>query len=154
MILNRYILLIFLFVSGAVLAHGDKEEKEDSKMVNVETDIGEAVAKLHSALQSGDESTIKSIMHETVLIFEGSGAERSLEEYASHHMKSDIKFLKSMAVKLLERNILIEGNVAVSSSRSKIKGTYKGKSFEKITVETLTLKKIDGIWKVIRVHWS
>ena len=74
--LNRYILLIFLFVSGAVLAHGDKEEKEDSKMVNVETDVGEAVAKLHSALQSGDESTIKSIMHEKVLIFEGAGAER------------------------------------------------------------------------------
>lgn len=97
--LNRYILLIFLFVSGAVLAHGDKDKKEAPQMVNVETNVGEVVAKLHSALQSGDESTIKSIMHEKVLIFEGAGAERSLEEYASHHMKSDIKFLKKHGCK-------------------------------------------------------
>lgn len=148
------LLLITLFISGVATAHGDKESKSNSLMVNINTDVGKVVAQLHSALKNSDENAIKTVMAEDVLIFEGAGAERSLTEYASHHMKSDMKFLKSMDIDLLERNIMIEGNLAVSSSRSKMKGTYKGKDFEKVTVETLILQKIKGEWKVVRVHWS
>lgn len=152
--LNKYLLLVALFVSSSVMAHGNKKPEDTNLMVNVDTEVGKTVAQLHTALISSDESTIKNIMAKDVLIFEGAGAERSLEEYASHHMKSDMKFLRSMDIELLERNIMVEGDIAISSSRSKIKGTYKGKEFEKISIETLVLSKREDGWKIVRVHWS
>ena len=150
-------ILLFIVITGistSSFAHGKKEDKSNQMMVNTETEVGEIVAELHTALRSSDEATIRSILADDVLIFEGSGAERSLEEYASHHMKSDMKFLKNMATELLERNIMIHGDIAVSSSRSKMTGKYKNKDFNKVTVETLILKKAKGGWKIIRIHWS
>jgi len=150
-------ILLFIVITGistSSFAHGKKEDKSNQMMVNTDTEVGEVVAELHTALRSSDEATIRSILADNVLIFEGSGAERSLEEYASHHMKSDMKFLKHMATELLERNIMIHGDVAISSSRSKMTGKYKNKDFNKVTVETLVLKKNSDGWKVIRVHWS
>lgn len=150
-------ILLFIVITGVAtssFAHGKKEDKSNQVMVNTDTKVGEVVAELHTALRSSDEATIRSILADDVLIFEGSGAERSLEEYASHHMKSDMKFLKNMDTELLERNIMIHGDIAVSSSRSKMTGKYKNKDFNKVTVETLILKKSNDGWKVIRVHWS
>jgi mono/diheme cytochrome c family protein len=46
------------------------------------------------ALQSGDTQTATRLMSPTVLIYEGGGAERSRDEYASHHMQADMAFLK------------------------------------------------------------
>ncbi|WP_223668800.1 YybH family protein [Kangiella shandongensis] len=145
---------LLLGLSSSVIAHGDKKPTEQNLFVGTDSAVGKVVEQLHQALSNGDTDTIKSILSDDVLIFEGSGAERSLAEYASHHMKSDIKFLSHMKVKLIERNIMVDGDIAISSSRSKVTGQYKDTKIDKVSIETLVLKKIGGAWKVVRIHWS
>ncbi|AOE49854.1 YybH family protein [Kangiella sediminilitoris] len=155
MLLKKIFTAILLMAfSFSAFSHGDKKEEQSPLMVNTDTEVGKVVAQFHAALQNSDVETIKTILAEDVLIFEGSGAERSLEEYASHHMKSDMKFLASIDSKLIERNIMINGDIAISSSRSKLTGSFKGKELNKVSIETLVLKKVRSAWKVIRVHWS
>jgi ketosteroid isomerase-like protein len=59
-----------------------------------------------------------------------------------------------MEVELIEHQVKIYNNIAISSSRSIIKGKYKGKAIEKTNMETIVLRKSNGKWKIINIHWS
>ena len=145
-----------LFITSlSVFSHGDeKHEKNNPLFTGNDTEVAIVVSQLHEALLAGEQEVIKDILDDQVLIFEGSGAERSYSEYASHHMMSDMAFLSKMNIELIERQIMIRGDIAIASSRSKINGQYKDMNIDKISIETLVLEKKNNQWKVVRVHWS
>jgi ketosteroid isomerase-like protein len=88
------------------------------------------------------------------LILEGKGIERSAEQYASHHMLSDMKFLKAMTTEKIEHHVTQYDAFAFSVSKSTVNGTYKGKEVDRLGNETMTLAKQDGEWKIMHIHWS
>ena len=92
--------------------------------------------------------------NDDVLILEGKGVERSAQEYASHHMLSDMKYLKAMTIESIEHHVTQFDVVAISISRSSVKGTYKDKNIDRIGNETIALKKHDDKWKITHIHWS
>ena len=94
------------------------------------------------------------LLEKSVLIYEGGGVERGAKEYSSHHLLADMAFMSKMEVELIELQVKIYNNIAISSSRSIIKGKYKGKAIEKTNMETIVLKKSNGKWKIINIHWS
>lgn len=74
-------------------SESDHEHTED----NAHGDEGEpvAVAKaFHAALSSGDAAQVERFLAPDVLIMEAGNVERSLSEYAAHHLHADIKFMK------------------------------------------------------------
>ena len=89
-----------------------------------------------------------------MIIFEGGGVERSADEYASHHMLSDMKYLAAIASKQLEHQVFTNDDMAYSISRSKTTGTYKGKKVDYTGMESMTLKNTDSGWKITHIHWS
>ena len=94
------------------------------------------------------------MLADDVIIFEGGGIERSAEEYANHHMLSDMKYLAAIESKKLEHQVFISGDMAYSISRSKTSGTYKDKKVDYTGMETMTLKSTDSGWKITHIHWS
>jgi ketosteroid isomerase-like protein len=81
--------------------------------------------------------------------------ERSLSDYASHHMHADMAYLTGLTITLKEHRVTITGDIAISTAISHAKGEYKGKSVDSISMETLVLaKQKDGSWKITHVHWS
>ncbi len=113
-----------------------------------------AASAFAAALSRGDEATVKSLLAEDVVIYESGGQESSREEYASHHMKSDMAFLAGLAVKLVERKQGGNDDLAWVLTRSRIIGMYKGKAVDLHSTESLVLKRVSGVWRIVHIHWS
>ena len=69
-------------------------------------------------------------------------------------MLSDMKYLAAIDSELLEHNVKVMANSAVSMSRSKATGTYKNKALNYEAMETIVLEKQLDEWKIVRIHWS
>ncbi len=129
-------------------------EAKASMFTGTETTAAKTVLAFHKALETGDVETARNLLVDNVLIFEGQGVERSAKEYASHHMLSDIKYLQAMQIDLIEHHVHEYDGIATSFSRSQLTGTYKGKSIDRASNETITLIKRDSQWKISHIHWS
>jgi hypothetical protein len=33
-------------------------------------------------------------------------------------------------------------------------GTYKGKAVDRLTTETMVLRRVGAAWKIVHIHWS
>jgi ketosteroid isomerase-like protein len=153
--LNVLLLLINVFQVNTLYAHENKSSPARPEYFSgLDNEVAEVVEAFHLALKNGDEDTLKKILAEDVIIFEGGGVERSLKEYASHHMSADIDFLKQVQSSKLEHHIKVNGNTAVSMSRSHLKGKYKDKQIDSEGMETLLLIKTTRQWKIVHIHWS
>jgi uncharacterized membrane protein/ketosteroid isomerase-like protein len=111
-------------------------------------------ASLTQAIGSGDVERLKSLMVSDVLIFESGNVESSLAEYESHHMQSDISFMRTMNSEVISRKVIDAGDTATVVTRSRIYGIYKEKEIELSNTETLVLENQNGDWKIIHIHWS
>ena len=88
-----------------------------------------------------------------MLIYEGGGAEKSREEYASHHLKSDAAFMKTAAVKQISRTGNAIGDLAWIATESTIKAPG-AKPLDLASTETMVLKQIADGWRIVHIHWS
>ena len=149
----RKLLLAFIFVAASctVLAHGDNKQAHQSKLSGSETAPGQALLAFHKALRVQNEVAAKKLLADNVMIVEGGGIERSAEEYASHHMLSDMKFVSTLSSELLEHKVAIYGDSATSFSLTR-NTTESGKTYR--SYETAILTKHDGQWKIAHLHWS
>ncbi len=107
-----------------------------------------------SALRAGDEVAVRAMLAPDVIIAEGGGAERSIEEYAGHHMPADMAFTGAVDFTLKKRDVLQSNDMATVISESQIHGTYKDKTIHSKMMETMVLKMIDGRWRIAHIHWS
>ena len=145
---------------AAPVAHGHDNsdghhDKKDPMMFSgQDSEAGKLVTEFHHALESGDASRVRELLDDNILIFEGGGVERSADQYASHHMISDMAFLKAIDIKVLEQQVKVHGDSAVAMSRSKMNGNYKGKHIDVDSMETMVLHKQNGQWKIVHLHWS
>jgi len=151
-ILNVVILL--LVFSSTAYAHGKNKHQDSSLFKETKSAPAKVVQEFHAALKNKKKSSVLKHLDESVLIYEGGGVERSSQEYASHHLMSDLAFMSKMKVNLIEHQVEVYGDVAISSSRSEIEGEYKNNKIKKTSMETIVLKKEKNKWKIIKIHWS
>lgn len=114
-----------------------------------------AIAKaLHAAISGGDANKVQALLDPNVLILEGGNVERSRAEYAAHHLASDLKFMQSVSYKLERQRGDTTGNLAWVVSEARLTGVREGKPVDLVSTETLVLKKSNGGWKIVHIHWS
>jgi len=143
-----------LFSIGAFSHSNTHVQPSDPLFTGLDSKPADVVSQFHHALKVGDITLVKSLLSSDVLIYESGHAERSSLEYASGHLLSDIKYLSSVQSELIEHQVKVNGNIAVSTSRSKIKKTSDGEVTEYISMETILVSKIDGKWLITHIHWS
>lgn len=147
------LLVLLMTFSFAANAHGDKN-KDNGLFKGIDTPAAKVVLAFHQALKTGNKDLARVQLADDVTIYEGGRVERSADEYAHHHMLSDMKYLASMKSKTLEHQVTVLGNTAISASRSHTQGTYKGKERDYQGMETMVLEKQNGEWKIKHIHWS
>jgi hypothetical protein len=153
--IQTLLLLLGVCFSSTAFSHGDEKHQDKQVMfTGTDTDAGQVVVAFHKALESGDSVKARSLLADDVLIIEGGGVERSADEYASHHMLSDMKYLQAIDVKTLEHHVQVFSSIAISISRSSNKGVYKGKKIDSAGNETMTLMQDSDGWKIAHIHWS
>lgn len=133
---------------------GHHDIKDPMMFSGLDTEAGKLVTEFHHALETGNATRVRELLADNILIFEGGGVERSADQYAGHHMLSDMAFLKSIDIKVLEQQVKVNGDSAVAMSRSKMQGTYNDKEIDLESMETMVLHKEKGIWKIVHLHWS
>jgi uncharacterized membrane protein/ketosteroid isomerase-like protein len=109
---------------------------------------------LGNALAAKDEATVRALLAADVLIYESGGAERSLEEYAGHHMPSDMAFVAAMERQLTDRKVFIAGDFAIVTSMGRTRGTFRERQIDLLDTETMVLEKRDSSWVITHIHWS
>lgn len=112
------------------------------------------VEKFHDALRRGDTALASALLADDALIFEEGNAERSKQEYASHHLGADAAFSQAIAGSVTRRTGKAVGDLAWIASEGRIAGTYKGKAIDRITTETMVLRRSGKAWRIIHIHWS
>jgi ketosteroid isomerase-like protein len=113
----------------------------------------ETVDSFQKRLAQGDTNGAAQLLDPAVLIFEGGGAEKSRDEYAAHHLKSDAEFLKNAEVRQLSRTGNGVGDFAWVATESELKATG-AKPVDLITTETMILQRGPDGWRVAHIHWS
>ena len=106
------------------------------------------------ALAVKDEASVRALLAADVLIYESGGAERSLEEYAGHHMGYDMAFVAAMERQLSERKVFAAGDFALVTSIGRSRGTFGERQIDLMVTETMLLEKRDGSWVITHIHWS
>jgi mono/diheme cytochrome c family protein/ketosteroid isomerase-like protein len=115
--------------------------------------VGAAEA-LHDAMSAGDAARVQSLLDPEVMIMEGGNVERSLNEYAAHHLPEDLKFMKGLTYKLERQTGDSSGDFAWVANEAALSGISGGKPVTLVSTETLVLKNVGGSWKVVHIHWS
>lgn len=112
------------------------------------------VDAFHAALRRGDTNAAATLLADDALIYEEGGAERTKAEYASHHLLADAEFSKAVASQMTRRGGSSDGNVAWVASEGRATGTFRGKAVDRVTTETMVLRRTARGWRIVHVHWS
>ncbi|MGZ9113964.1 MAG: YybH family protein [Brevundimonas sp.] len=117
-------------------------------------DAAGVVDAFHAALKAGDTTAALALLAPEVMIFEEGGAERSRDEYASHHLGSDAAFAAASEATMAGRSGWAEGDVAWITSEGRTTGQFNGRAVDRLTTETMVLKRHADGWRIHHIHWS
>lgn len=112
------------------------------------------VDAFHAALGKGDGAAAAMLLAEDALIYEGGHVEQSKAEYASHHAGADAAYAAAVPSKLTHRSGVADGGLAWIASESRTTGKYKDKPVDRVTAETMILRKTSEGWRIVHIHWS
>ena len=112
------------------------------------------VDAFHAALRRGDVKAAESYLAENALIFESGGVERGKAEYAAHHLGADAEFSKAVPSTVTRRAGDSVGNLAWVATEGRTNGSFKGKSLNLVTTESMVLRRTGSKWKIVHIHWS
>lgn len=106
------------------------------------------------AIAAADFEQVTAMLDPAVIILESGGAERSRDEYLSHHARSDAKFLAGTHSTLSSRRARVDGDTAWVASESELHTSKDGKPMTLLSTETMVLKNTSSGWKIVHIHWS
>jgi len=112
------------------------------------------VDAFHAALKAGNTAAALALLAPEVMIFEEGGAERSRDEYASHHLGSDAAFAAASEATVSRRSGWADGDVAWITSEGRTTGQFNGRAVDRLTAETMVLKRHADGWRIHHIHWS
>ena len=114
----------------------------------------ETVSAFHGAIARLDTVQSLAYLHPDVIIFESGRAEMSRDEFASGHLGADMSFAAETTREVTYSQTIMEGNVAVVMNRIATSGMMGDREINSVGVETMTLRREGGAWKIVHIHWS
>jgi len=140
---------------GAALAHGPaKSAPAAAPLSAAAASAARTIDAFHAALGRGDTAAALAMLAEDALIFEAGGAERSRAEYAAEHLAADAAFAQAVPDTRSRRVGRAHGDHAWITTEGRTRGEYKGKPVDRLTTETMVLRRQGGRWVIVHIHWS
>ncbi len=135
--------------------HHDNDSTKSEVSPVVDADSPEATVEAYgAALRAGDESMLRALLAPNVVIAEGGGAERSVEEYAGHHMPADMAFTAAVEFTPKKRDVIETDDLATVITESQVHGTFRDQTIHSRMMETMVLKRDGDQWRIVHIHWS
>jgi ketosteroid isomerase-like protein len=146
--------LTIVLAPAIALAAGETKPAKAPPDTAVLAEATAAVDAFHTALRKGDKPAALSMLDDSVEVFEQGAIERSKAEYTAKHLDADMAFSGSTKATRMNRGGAILGNLAYITSENKVTGTFRGKSVNSVSIETMVLHKAGKEWKIMHIHWS
>lgn len=146
-----------LLAATSSLAHPTQAPNAAAPKVAVAPSARPAAAVVdafHAALRRSDTNAAQSYLAANALIYEAGGVERGRQEYAAHHLGADAAFARAVPSTITRRAGEAVGNIAWIATEGRTTGTYKEKAVDRVTTETMVLRRQAGGWKIVHIHWS
>lgn len=115
--------------------------------------VARAVESFHGAMQAADSAAVLQWLAPDAVILE-SGVLETVEEYRSHHLASDIRFARDVAITRESIRIVVRGDVAWSISVSSASGTFRERVIDSTGAELIVLSREPDGWRIQAIHWS
>lgn len=147
-------LTVFLAMPALAQDHGHSPGHAAGSVAAEATDAASAIDAFHAAIKIGDTANALTFLAPDVMIFEEGGAERSRDEYASHHLSSDAAFAAASEATVTRRSGWADGDVAWITSEGRTTGQFNGRAVDRLTTETMVLKRHADGWRIHHIHWS
>ena len=112
------------------------------------------VDAFHAAMGRADAAGVADLLLDDAVIFEQGGAESSKAEYVEAHLPGDIAYSQGMSDTVTSRRSSVQGDLAWVLTQGRTTGTYDGKPVDRLTTETMVLKKTRMGWRIAHIHWS
>ena len=155
--MRPFIAAIALLAATSSFAHPAEAPKATAPSLAVTPAARPAAAVVdafHAALKRGDTNAAQSYLAANALIYEAGGVERGRQEYAAHHLGADAAFAQAVPSTTTRRTAEAVGNVAWIATEGRTAGTYKDQGVDRVTTETMVLRRQAGSWKIVHIHWS
>lgn len=146
-----------LVAAPALMAGAQMPDATSTTVVALSQAASEAakvVDAFHAALARNDTISASALLSDSALIFEGGYVERSKAEYASHHLGADAAYASAVPTALVKRSGFADGDMAWIASETRTTGTYKDKPVDRLSTETMVLRKEATGWRIVHIHWS
>lgn len=111
------------------------------------------VAAFHQALAAGDTAKAQALLSPKVEIYESGYVERTRDDYAAHHLASDVQFARAATSMVVHQSERIAGDMAIVTSETETKGSFRGRPVNQAGTETVVLEKQGDDWLIAHVHW-
>jgi ketosteroid isomerase-like protein len=144
-----------LLLAVPVAAHGRPQpDTHEAKLAESARGAAAIVDAFHAALRRGDTTAAAALLWNDALIFEQGSAERSKAEYVAKHLPADAAFSKAVRYEMTRRAGHSDGTLAWIASEGRTRGAYKGNPVDRITMETMVLRRMGSTWRIAHIHWS
>ena len=114
----------------------------------------ETMDAFQRALAEGKRDAALALLSPKVRIFESGYTENSRDEYAAHHLDSDIEFLRTTRSRLLRHEERRDGATAIVMRETETSGSYKNAEVHQVGLETAVLEQHGDGWLIVHLHWS
>ncbi len=152
LVVTAVVAALMAFTSGTAVA-----EVSSGAVGIVSSEVTEASAVVdafHAALKANETGKALGFLAEGVMIFEEGGAERSRDEYAAHHLEADASFAAVTEATITRRAGWAEGDVVWLTTEGRTTGLAGDRTIDRLTVETMVLKRMPEGWRIQHIHWS
>ena len=112
------------------------------------------VDAFHAALKAGEPDKAAALLASDALVFEAGGAERSKADYAAAHLAADAKFEAAAESTPQQRTGAASGGLAWIATEGRVRSASGDKVVERLTTETMILRRTPAGWRIVHVHWS
>jgi ketosteroid isomerase-like protein len=144
-----------LWVAPAVAQHVHGPAPVQAATLTGEAaEAARVVDAFHAALGRGDTAAALALLADDAMIFEAGGVERGKAEYAAHHLGADAAFEQAVASKIARRTGRVEPGVAWILTEGRSQGAFRGRAVDRVTAETMILRREQGRWAIVHIHWS
>lgn len=155
---NRHVLygvLGLALLGGAAAGHPVDHGSHTGRIARTRpSPAGNVVSAFHKALASGDAATAANLIDQRATIFEEGYVERGKADYVASHLPADIEFSRAVHEALERRDVVAGTDMAVVTSESRLTGTFKDKAVDRLSVETVVLRRGPAGWRIVHIHWS
>jgi len=157
--MSKWLVAAALAVSlGAPLSLATAQGAGEAPIIAQMTKDAQAAASVvdafHLALSRNDAKAALALMADDAVVFEGGHAERSKSEYAGHHAGADAAYASAVPSRLVRRSGVADADVAWIISETRTTGRYKDKPVDRVSTETMVMRRTADGWRIVHIHWS